>query len=250
MALPEDDPPPGVPEWVVTYGDMMSLLLTFFIMLVSMAEMKQEGRLRKMLDSLREQFGPTAGDFGAPGQAFMDSGSLPELASTGKTSEGDAKRASTDSAGLAGPSRTVKRIGQGSQITLGGPALFASFDAELNDAARADLQVIAKVIGPRPNRVVVRGHATREPMPPGLPFRDAWDLAFARARSGADYLIELGIAPERIAVASAGDSEPRTVSRDPEQQRLNRRIDVFVIDAYTTPPGAGARPAPSAQKTP
>ncbi|MCA9240906.1 MAG: flagellar motor protein MotB, partial [Planctomycetales bacterium] len=32
----EEEPPPGIPEWVVTFGDMMSLLLTFFIMLVSM----------------------------------------------------------------------------------------------------------------------------------------------------------------------------------------------------------------------
>ena len=41
MAEPEDEAP-GVPEWVVTYGDMMSLLLTFFIMLVSMSELKEE----------------------------------------------------------------------------------------------------------------------------------------------------------------------------------------------------------------
>ena len=38
MAI-EEDPPAGVPEWVVSFGDMMSLLLTFFIMLVSMSEM-------------------------------------------------------------------------------------------------------------------------------------------------------------------------------------------------------------------
>jgi chemotaxis protein MotB len=244
MALPADDPPPGVPEWVVTYGDMMSLLLTFFIMLVSMSEVKQDGRLRRMMDSLRQQFGPTNGEFGSPGQAFSTTGSMPELVSAGDTSEGDTKRASVDSAGLAGPSRTVKRIGHGSQITLGGPALFTQFDAELNDAAKADLQIIAKAVGPRPNRVVVRGHATRELLPDGSPYRDAWDLAFARAQAGANHLIELGIAPERVAVASAGDSEPRTVSRDPEQQRLNRRIDVFVIDAYTTPPGGGGSPRP------
>ncbi len=55
MALPEDDPPPGVPEWVVTYGDMMSLLLTFFIMLVSMAEMKQDGKVRAALNALEQR---------------------------------------------------------------------------------------------------------------------------------------------------------------------------------------------------
>ena len=63
----EDDGPPGVPEWVVTYGDMMSLLLTFFIMLVSMSELKGDGSIRAMLDAIKESFGPTAGQFGAPG---------------------------------------------------------------------------------------------------------------------------------------------------------------------------------------
>ena len=47
MAI-EEDPPAGVPEWVVTYGDMMSLLLTFFIMLVSMSKIKEEGTMRAL----------------------------------------------------------------------------------------------------------------------------------------------------------------------------------------------------------
>ena len=49
----EEDAPPGVPEWVVTYGDMMSLLLTFFIMLVSMSELKDEGKNRAALNSMK-----------------------------------------------------------------------------------------------------------------------------------------------------------------------------------------------------
>ena len=40
--LIEEEPSAGVPEWVVTFGDMMSLLLTFFIMLVSMSEIRQD----------------------------------------------------------------------------------------------------------------------------------------------------------------------------------------------------------------
>ena len=40
--IDEDDPPIAIPEWVVTFGNLMSLLLTFFIMLVSLSEMKSE----------------------------------------------------------------------------------------------------------------------------------------------------------------------------------------------------------------
>ena len=42
MAVEQEDDGGGIPEWVVTFGDMMSLLLTFFIMLVSLSEIKEE----------------------------------------------------------------------------------------------------------------------------------------------------------------------------------------------------------------
>ena len=59
MAVLEDngDDGGGVPEWVVTFGDMMSLLLTFFIMLVSMSEVKEQERYQAMVDSIRQRFG-------------------------------------------------------------------------------------------------------------------------------------------------------------------------------------------------
>ena len=56
MAI-EEEPSPGVPEWVVTFGDMMSLLLTFFIMLISMSEIKEDEKFQGVADSLHQQFG-------------------------------------------------------------------------------------------------------------------------------------------------------------------------------------------------
>ncbi len=47
----------GIPEWVVTFGDMMSLLLTFFIMLVSLSEIKEEETYQALVNSVQEQFG-------------------------------------------------------------------------------------------------------------------------------------------------------------------------------------------------
>ena len=48
----EDDGAPGVPEWVVTYGDMMSLLLTFFIMLVCLCAIVNDEKFRAILDCI------------------------------------------------------------------------------------------------------------------------------------------------------------------------------------------------------
>ncbi len=88
MAI-EEDPPAGVPEWVVTYGDMMSLLLTFFIMLVSMSEMKtDDGKYRAMMDALEQVFGPQFGRHSAPGDSFPTSSMFSKLASLGVSADG------------------------------------------------------------------------------------------------------------------------------------------------------------------
>ena len=52
-------PPKGsdIPEWVVTYGDLMSLLLCFFILLVAFSEPKKPDEFRKVLEKIREALG-------------------------------------------------------------------------------------------------------------------------------------------------------------------------------------------------
>ena len=48
---------PGVPEWVVTFGDLMSLLLTFFILLQMFSEMKREHEYQRVITAIKEAFG-------------------------------------------------------------------------------------------------------------------------------------------------------------------------------------------------
>ncbi len=104
MSEPDDDDPPGVPEWVVTYGDMMSLLLTFFIMLVSLSELKTEnGSLRAALDSMSQAFGATEGSAGVPGPSLQKNSVLNKRYSKGNRSEGGLEKASRKSKGTAGP---------------------------------------------------------------------------------------------------------------------------------------------------
>ena len=238
MADQADDDVPGVPEWVVTYGDMMSLLLTFFIMLVSMSELKQEGSLRAMLDAIREAFGSSVGRNSAPGESLQSTSVLNKLKSTGRISEGGVKKAGRKSKGAAGPHRTVRRISHGSVATLGGAAVFEPFDATLTEVLQQTLDDIARVLRDKPNRIMVRGHAAPNPLPDDSSFRDVWDLSFARANAAAQYLVEQGIERRRVLVSAAGDTEPRHLTRQKEGQRFNRRVDVFLIDAYITHPAS------------
>lgn len=239
-----EDSPPGVPEWVVTYGDMMSLLLTFFIMLVSMSELKEDpGDVRTMLDSIQQVFGPTKGLTGVSGNSLQSNSAYGERRSNGSRSEGGTERASRDSGGPGGAHRTVERINHGTVVTLGGPARFERFDATLSDALRADLDAIAGVLATRPNRIMIRGHATREPLPAdrtlefdGFKVRDRWDLSYARARAVAEYLAGRGIDRRRLLVSAGGGAEPHPAGRHESEQRFNRRVDVFILDSYISPP--------------
>jgi chemotaxis protein MotB len=244
MADPEDDGP-GVPEWVVTYGDMMSLLLTFFIMLVSMSTIREdEGQVRAMLDSIREAFGPGIGSVGAPGKSLQTSSAFNKRNSTGNKSQGGMKADTrkTETASRGGH-RAVQRINHGTVVALGGPALFGRFDSTPTESLRTTLDQLAKVVQPKPNRLMVRGHASPEPLPEdreiyaadGRRIRDQLDLSFARARAVADYLAEKGVDPRRLLVSAAGATEPRTRTRRQDRQGLNRRVDVFVVDSYITP---------------
>jgi chemotaxis protein MotB len=235
MPQPEEDSVPGVPEWVVTYGDMMSLLLTFFIMLVSMSQLKEDGKVQAMLDSIREAFGPTSGSSGVLGKSLQKNSSYTKPSSRSSRMAGGTEQVATESKGRSGGHRTAKRISHGTVMTLGGPTLFARFEATLSDALKKNLDILSHTLGGKPNRVMVRGHAyseDSEDLPPNSKFRDQLGLSFARAHAVAKYLVEKGIDRRRLLVSAAGDTEPRTTTHQEGGQKLNRRVDVFLIDSY------------------
>jgi chemotaxis protein MotB len=225
---------------------MMSLLLTFFIMLVSLSELKQDkGKLRAALDAIREAFGADLGDSGVPGWSLQTTSANTNLRSTGDRSEGGMERAGRDSAGRGGPHSTVQRINHGTTVTLGGSVLFDSRAAALPDDARRALDLIAGKLQHRNSRIIIRGHASpdeallpAEGQAPAasLQVSDPWDLSFARAHAVSAHLIRCGIDRQRVLVSAAGTTEPRVRARDRTAQRQNRRVDVFAIDTYINRP--------------
>src|SRR5688572_29884281 len=64
MVTDEDEAPSGAPEWALTFGDMMSLLLTFFIMLAFLSEVKEQEKYQALVESVHRQFGRNLADNG------------------------------------------------------------------------------------------------------------------------------------------------------------------------------------------
>jgi len=220
----------GAPEWVLTYGDMMSLLLCFFIMIAAMSDIRKDDKFQMVLESLRKAFGNT-GEMRAIPAELLDPNSLlrrlQELVLQTKSESGDA-----DDPGIQGKNFRVTDINEGIHIEIGGRITFDRFSATTKDESRRLIAQVAERVLGHNTIIKITGHATREPLPAESVWTDQWDLAYARARAVRDVLVGAGIRPERIRLISAGAEAPLMRQAYTEDElALNRRVEIVVTEA-------------------
>ncbi len=230
-SLPPKPPAPqGAPEWVLTYGDMMSLLLTFFVLLFSMSELKREESVL-LLESLRRRFGNETAPL-----SVMPGVHRPTAARTQKHPSLDrAQMRDTHTGGdrvraPTGDHPRVQTVRTQAQVIEGAAVYFAGGSADLTDQARQTLAKVLDQIAGKPQKIEVRGHTSPLPLPPGSPFRTHRELSFARASAVVDYLVSLGIERQRLRIAVAAETEPLTVPSRPELHYLNDRAELIILD--------------------
>lgn len=230
----DEDQPATIPEWVVTYGDMMSLLLTFFIMLVSLSEIKQEEKFQALVESMRRTFGHDSSPNSlAPGKNKPRTAKLARNASEGRAQRLNLMNGGDKVKAPVGDDPRVRSLRSADNVTIGGGLVFDHTSANLTEDHKAKLRTIADQLRGKSQRVEVRGHTSKAPLPPGSGFRDHWDLSYTRARKVMDYLIELGIKAERIRISAAADAEPVHTKPDPVLQKENDRVDVYLLNELT-----------------
>ncbi len=227
----DDDQPQGVAEWVVTFGDMMSLLLTFFIMLLSMSEIREEERYQLMVEAMRKRFGhETSVVSMIPGPTSPRNSPVEKLASMGRARRVDTMRGGDRVRAPVGHHPRVRAIRTADQQTLGCEIVFQEGEWEVSEANQRVLRATAQELGGKPQKIEIRGHTSPLPLPADSPFRTHWDLAYARCVATMDYLAKLGIDPSRIRISVAADKEPKHISPDPILRRQNPRVEVFMLD--------------------
>jgi chemotaxis protein MotB len=233
MAMLEEsgDEAAGVPEWVVTFGDMMSLLLTFFIMLVSMSEVKEQKRYQAMVDSIRQQFGyERSTESLAPGSMRPRNSNMAHLATLGRAQRANTMRGGDKVRAVVGDNPRVRNIRAGRQAALGGVIYFDANAKKLSEANRRQLQIIAQVVGGKRQKIEIRGHTSRNQANGDAQETDHWNLAYARCRATMAMLTELGIDPHRFRIAIAADNEPVYSGTDPVEQKKNARVEVTLLN--------------------
>lgn len=223
--------PKGCPDWMVTYGDAMTLLLCFFVIMLSMSEIKQDERFQQVMESLRRAFG---GYYGAVGPVPLKNEPMNTLIA--KLLEVEVptytdKTGDSDEEGIHGKKFRVTNVRDGLEVIVGGRITFRRFSATLLPEGRDLIGQTAERLRGYNTKILVRGHATREPLPPDSLYEDARDLSYARAKAMARELIKHGVRPIRLMLVAVGDTEPLARQAYTEVRlALNRRVEILVTE--------------------
>ncbi len=224
-----DDDEPRVPGWVVTYGDMMSLLLTFFVLLISFSTIKEED-FEKAAASLRGAFGVlksplTLIDFQLDtpqmqAQKFEDVAAKIEEYIRVQGRREDIK---------------VRRTEEGLKLTMQNPVLFDTGEDALKPEAVPILTDIAGLLSALSgNFLSVEGHTDNVPIRTER-FPSNLELSAARALSVARFLIDRGgIDYKNVSMRGYGENLSLVPNNSVENRQKNRRVDVHVLRVRPT----------------
>jgi chemotaxis protein MotB len=233
MAMKFKEEEAGIPEWVVTFGDMMSLLLTFFVLLFSMSEVKQD-RSQALIQSLRNQFGHDKSMAAmVPGPVAPMNSAIARLASMGRAQRLNTMNGGDKVKAPVGDHHRVRAIRPADETTLGGIIEFAEGEGDLSAEAINTIEAAAAILKGKPQKVEVRGHASARPLPPESPYCNHWDLSYARAFKVYEQLVRCGILQQRLRISLAAENEPQYISPTEEQRRKNARVEILMLDELT-----------------
>ncbi|MBI9017108.1 MAG: OmpA family protein [Phycisphaerae bacterium] len=248
MAKKEKKAPEGAPDWMVTYGDMMTLLFCFFVILVSMSETKQDKKFARVIESIKTAFGYKGGINWIPADITPSNSNVKMMQEIiiNKYNDSPGK---TKSQGTDGVNDTNENIRPGVIVT-DGLVFFDEKSVALRADQKLDLRDFAVELRGRDNKIYLRGHAV--PSDKSKHYSDLFDLTFARAMVVKNYMVnECGIRESRITVEACGANEPRRSQAYLEKiKKKNRLVEIIessksfkvygVVDAEDVPGDFGS----------
>jgi chemotaxis protein MotB len=193
--------------WIFSYGDTVTLLLAFFILLFTFCKVDVE-----KFRSVAESFKPTP-----PGTPFFFEG---------KESVLEAVAAQIETTELS-EEVFVTIDPRGVIVSFQDSALFALGSADLSDKGEKTLDRFAKFLYGLPNRVAIEGHTDDQPIS-SRQYPSNWELSSARGGSVARWFERNGVEPKRMEVIGYGSTRPRFKNDSGEKRALNRRVEVVI----------------------
>lgn len=241
----------GAPKWMVTYSDMITLVLVFFILLFSMSQidMKKFEMItesfqdRAILDFLPstvpgDDLAPTNGNKDDSGSDGLDaSGVLRHLEELEQKEDALSKlieevEVFLESEGLT-DEITANRTEEGVVLVLQDSVLFQPGKADVLESGELFLSEVGTLLEEIPNSVRVEGHTDTRPIS-NYRYPSNWELSGARASSVIRYLLDnFELDEERLSLAGYGEMKPVAKNDTKKNMAKNRRVEIIILDIQT-----------------
>jgi chemotaxis protein MotB len=254
-------------RWLVSYADMVTLLMCLFIVLFAMSQV-DKAKFAALASGLSQSFGApiTVLPGATPEGSVLDALPAPVNIAAGIAPQQEAAQADVDAAAAQAAAERAKRVAteaQGAydelaaardklnaaltaagypdaaryQIDERGLVVHIVADAVLFDAEEAVLRPEGKVIldaaaptlATLPNMLRVEGHANHLAVSKGGPWPSNWELSAYRATTVLRYLAHDGLPEARMYAAGYGSTQPLVPITDPTAISVNRRVDIVVL---------------------
>jgi chemotaxis protein MotB len=254
-------------RWLVSYADMVTLLMCLFIVLFAMSQV-DKAKFAALASGLSASYGApiTALPGTTPQGSVLDSLPSPADIATGIANGEQADQTEVDKAAAQAAVQRAQNIGAEaqhaydelaaardqidsalSQAGYGGSAryeiderglvvhivadavLFDAEEAVLRPKGRSILDAVAPTLTGLPNVLRVEGHANHLPVTPGGRWPSNWELSAYRATTVLTYLAHDGVPEPRMYAAGYGSTQPLVPVTDPSAITVNRRVDIVVL---------------------
>jgi chemotaxis protein MotB len=223
-------------SWMASYGDMITLLLCFFIMLFAMSTLDAQ-KWKVLSESIKESFGAEGTtlpeEMEVPAETITREAVVEEMSGKEALEQLQELEKKIDQyimeKGLESAIQTeIEEIGLVIRMSTD-EILFELGSAELKPKAISFLDTIAVILKETANQVWVEGHTDNIPIQPGFRYPSNWELSTARASSVVRHLIDKGgLPPERMRAAGYADTKPRFPNDSDEHRYLNRRVEIVI----------------------
>jgi chemotaxis protein MotB len=243
----EDEGRSGAPGWIVTFADMMSLLLCFFVLLLA-ASSTDASKFRAIADSMRQTFSFNQNPVPGKGKPRTQQGPKIKIPSRPDKQSGadDGQDALDASAfyeaamqiakaeidlfvGDQGLANYIETRVEGDKLRVvnSNPQNFPAGDVALLKSSFAYLDMLLVVLQKFDFDIIIEGHTDNRPIN-NSEYRSNWELSAGRAASFVLYLEANGIDPTRLAVHGYGPHRPVASNDFDDTRARNRRIEVLL----------------------
>ena len=228
---PQEEVEEGAPLWVVTFGDLMSLLMCFFVLLLSFSEMDRK-KYKMVSGSMANAFGIQREKpvFESPKGLKMIAKEFDQAVLVTKIEESIKPIIEEINNKYEELKDAVELEIAEDKVTIRmmGATTFDTGKAELHPAFRPLLKKIGEVLSQTKGEIIIAGHTDNVPLSGGL-FGSNLGLSMARAGSVAEFMLRsTSLDPKKLSTMGFGEYRPLASNDTAQGRRRNRRVEIIV----------------------